>query len=356
VTRNFLAPERFWLLIGVAVLAALYVWSLFRRRRNAVRFTNVELLDSIAPKRPGWRRHVVAAGTLLGLGVGVVASAQPYRLERVSNERSIIMLTIDVSLSMMAEDVAPSRLAAAKSAAKEFVEQVDPSIDIGLVAFSLQVRTRVQPTLDRDRILNAIDDLRLDQGTNIGGAIEGSVDVITSTLKDQPLGDGNRDGSDDSEDGGTGTDPTPNEFPGAVVVLSDGETTLDVPGGGVKTGPEGAVLAQENGIPVYGIAFGTPDGVVRLDDPRTGEQVEQPVPVKYEELTEAAAMTGGQFYKAETANSLVNAYADIEQKLSPALEVPEPEQVDLTWKYVLVALSFLALAFALGLWWIGGLV
>ena len=116
------------------------------------------------------------------------------------------------------------------------------------------------------------------------------------------------------------------------------------------------MLAQENGIPVYGIAFGTPDGVVRLDDPRTGEQVEQPVPVKYEELTEAAAMTGGQFYKAETANSLVNAYADIEQKLSPALEVPEPEQVDLTWKYVLVALSFLALAFALGLWWIGGLV
>jgi Ca-activated chloride channel family protein len=182
----------------------------------------------------------------------------------------------------------------------------------------------------------AIDDLELGEGTNIGGAIEGATDTIVGALETD------ENGRPMTREGKT---------PGAIVLLTDGET---VEGG--KTGPEGAVTAAEAGIPVYGIAFGTPDGVVVLTDPATGDTFEQPVPVKYEELTESADLTGGTFYTAETEGALRNAYADIEANLSPALEVPEPQQVEVTWRYVLVALALLVLALALGLWWLGGLV
>lgn len=333
---HFAAAVRLWLLLVLAPLLGLYVFSMLRRKRHAVRFTNVELLDSIAPKRPGWRRHVVVGAVLAGLAIGIVASAQPYREERVAGKRSIIMLALDVSLSMQADDVDPNRFEAAKEAAKEFIDQVDESIDVGLVVFSFDVRTKVQPTLDRSKLERAIDSLELEEGTNIGGAIVTATDTITGTL--------------DLNDQGQ-ADTTGGDYPAAVVVLTDGET---VKGG--TPGPEGAAAAKAAGIPVYGIAFGTPDGVVRLRDPDTGDTVEQPVPVKYEELTESADLTGGKFYKAETAGALKDAYADIEQNLGAALKVPEPVRVDITWIYVLVALALITAAFALGLWWTGGLV
>jgi len=336
VIATFAEPVRFWLLLGLLPLAGLYLWSIRRRHQRAVRFTNLDLLASIAPKSPGWRRHVVAGLTLLALAIGIIASAQPYRTERVAGERSIIMLALDVSLSMEADDVEPSRFEAAKSAAKEFVAQVDPSIDVGLVSFSLDVRTRVQPTLDRDKVENAIDRLRLGPGTNIGGAIEGATNTITDSF------DTGDDGRPTTADG---------EYPAAVVVLTDGET---VEGG--TTGQVGAIVAKEAGIPVYGIVFGTPDGVVVLEDPETGDTVEQPVPVKYEELTQAAALTGGKFYKAESEGALRDAYGDITDNLGEALKVPEPQRVDVTWLYLLFALALFASAFALGLWWLGGLV
>jgi Ca-activated chloride channel homolog len=330
------SPGRLWLLVALVGLVAVYVGALQRRRRNTVRFTNLELLDSIAPRRPGWRRHLVFGLILVTFVFGIVASAQPYREERVAGERSIIVLTLDVSLSMLADDVDPSRFEAAKEAAKDFVDQVDRSIDIGLVTFSLDVRTKVLPTLDRGKVIDAIDALTLDQGTNIGGAIEGAVDVIIGTLETDA------DGTPLTQDG---------RFPAAIVVLSDGET---VEGG--TPGQEGAVAAAEVGVPVYGIAFGTPEGVVTLEDPATGDVVEQPVPVKYEELTEAAVLTGGQFFRAEDEGALRDAYADIEQNLGSALKVPEPERVDISWQYVLVALAVLFVAVLLSMWWLGGLV
>jgi Ca-activated chloride channel family protein len=136
-----------------------------------------------------------------------------------------------------------------------------------------------------------------------------------------------------------------------VVVLTDGET---VKGG--TPGPEGAKVAQTAGIPVYGIAFGTPEGVVTLRDPDTGDLVTQSVPVKYDELTQSADLTGGKFYKAESENALSQAYADITAHLGEALKVPEPVDTDITWKYVLAALALLVIGFGLGLWWTGGLV
>src|SRR3954447_3722569 len=109
----FLAPQRLWLLLGAAALAAAYVYFQLRRRHYAARFTNLDLLASVAPKRPGWRRHVAAAGMGLALLGMIVAFARPARDERVPKEEATIMLVVDVSASMQATDVSPSRLDAA---------------------------------------------------------------------------------------------------------------------------------------------------------------------------------------------------------------------------------------------------
>lgn len=337
---DFLHPGRLWLLSLLAVLGGAIVLGGVQRRRRAVRFTNLDLLDSIAPARPTWRRHVASALILLGFGVGVLALAQPYREERVAGERSIIMVVLDVSLSMMAQDVTPTRLDAAKEQAVDFVDGVDESIDIGLVSFSETVKLRVPPTLDRAEVIDTIEGLDLEEGTAIGDAIIEATDVIVGEFRD------------DSENTDEGDDPLGDgSTPAAIVILTDGET---IPG--LLPGPEGATDAARYGIPVYGIAFGTPEGVIELDDPITGATEITPVPVKYEELTEAAEMTGGAFYAAENGGDLGAVYDDIEQQLEPVLEVPEPERVELTIRYLAIALFLLAAAFVTAQLLLGGLV
>ncbi len=337
---RLLHPERLWLLIGVAALAGLHVAAQLRRKRRAVRFTNVELLDSIAPRRAGWRRHVVSASTLAGLAVGVFSLAQPYREEQSRDNRSIIMLVLDVSLSMQATDVDPSRFEAARQQAKGFVTQVDPSIEVGLVSFTKNVALRVPATRDRSAVLEGIDRLQLGEGTAIGDAIITTTDVIT----EEYAGAG--------PDTGSGADPGPlgaGAPPAVIVILTDGET---VPG--LTPGPEGAKAAAAAGIPVYGIAFGTPGGTITYDDPIDGPVVE-PVPVQYAELTEAARITGGEFYAAETAGDLAGVYADIETRLEPALKRPAPTRTDLTIRFVAIALALLTVSVVLGQWWLGGI-
>lgn len=333
---TFLHPGRLWLLALLAVPVVAVVLGAAQRKRRAVKFTNLDLLESIIPKQRQWRRHLVTGLILVGFAVGVLALAQPYREDDVAQERSIIVVTLDVSLSMMAEDVDPNRLDAAKEQAKLFVEQVDPSIEIGLVSFSADVRLRVPPTDDRDKVLAAIDGLQLEEGTAIGDAIIASTDVIVDELAGSeaepgPLGDG--------------------ATPAAIVILTDGETIE-----GLTPGPEGAEHAAEYEIPVYGIAFGTPEGTITLDDPDTGESFEQPVPVSYDELTEAADLTGGQFYAAESQGDLGDVYSDIESQLEPVLEVPEPERVELTIRYLAAALLLLFAAFVTAQLLLGGLV
>jgi len=348
---QFLHPGRLWLLVLLAVLVLAAVSSSWQRKRRAVRFTNIELLDRIAPSRPGWRRHLVTALVVVGFAVGIVGLAQPYREERVSNERSIIMLSLDVSLSMMAKDVSPSRLEAAKAQAKQFVEQVDPSIDIGLMSFSENVKLRVPPTLDRDQVISAIDSLGLEEGTAIGDAIVQAADVIADAFKIAKPSSTDTTGSTDNAPGTTTVNPLGDGAPpAAIVILTDGETIQ-----GRTPGQEGAKHAAEYGIPVYGIAFGTPQGSIVLDDPNTGQPIDQPVPVKYEELTAAAQETGGKFYKAESAGDLGTVYDDIAQQLEPALQLPEPVRVELTIRYLALALLLLAAAFVLTQLFLGGL-
>ncbi|MFM8861617.1 MAG: VWA domain-containing protein [Acidimicrobiia bacterium] len=175
---TFLSPWRLLLLGLVVVLGIVYVLFQRRRARYAVRFTNLELLESVAPRRPGWRRHVAAVVQLVALAVLIVALAQPVHDIKVPRERATVILALDVSLSMEATDVRPSRIEAAKSAAISFLDDVPPQVNVGLVTFAGSARIRVTPTTDRDAVRVAIEDVPLADGTAIGDAIDASLDAL----------------------------------------------------------------------------------------------------------------------------------------------------------------------------------
>jgi Ca-activated chloride channel homolog len=329
VKLDFLEPQRLWLLLVVAALAVAYVAVLRWRRAATLRFTTVDLLDEIVPRRPQWRRHVVACLQLLGLSAGVIAIARPITTttERTVSEGRII-LALDVSLSMEATDVTPSRLAAAQQAATDFVDQVPAEVEIGLVSFSGSVTTEVPPTLDRDALDTAIAGLELDDATAIGDALVASTNLLVQ------LQDASADAVEEDV------------APGAIVLLTDGETTFGAPT------EEGAAFAAEAGVPVFTIAFGTPDGVIV--DPGTGDTV--PVPVKPEPLRAAAEATGGQSYEAATSSELADAYQRIEAVLGETLGDEIEVVTERTWIWAAAALGTLAIAWALSLWWLRGMV
>ncbi|HKF84920.1 MAG TPA: VWA domain-containing protein, partial [Candidatus Limnocylindrales bacterium] len=164
-------------LLLVPLALAAYVLVQRRRARYVVRFTNVDLLSNLVPRTPGWRRHVPTALYLASIAFLVVALARPSMTLQVPREQATVMLTMDVSRSMTATDVDPTRLAAAKAAAASFVDSLPAAFRIGLVAFSTDARLVVKPTTDRGEVRDAIDDLRADGGTALGDAIAISLDA-----------------------------------------------------------------------------------------------------------------------------------------------------------------------------------
>ncbi|MCC6438087.1 MAG: VWA domain-containing protein [Acidimicrobiales bacterium] len=312
---TFLALHWLWLFAAVAALAALYVASQFRRREYAVRFTNLALLDTVAPERPRWRRHLPAAALLLALSSLVVALARPARIERVPRERATIVVAIDTSLSMMAEDVAPNRLDAAKEAAESFVDLLPDKINVGLVSFNRTATVLVSPTDDHESIKRAIGGLQLDQGTAIGEAIFASIQAIDSL----PL-------ADDAEE----------PAPGRIILMSDGETTAGRPD---ELAAEAAI---ERDIPISTIAFGTASGSIVVP----GEDRRISVPVNEDALRAIAQQTDGTFFTAATGEQLKDVYADIGSSVGY-----EDARREVGGWFVLGAVGALFVAAALSLLW-----
>ena len=277
---TLLAPYWLWLLGAVAALVAAYLLAQWRRPDYAVRFTNLALLDTVAPRRPGWRRHLPAGMLLLALTSLVVALARPARIEEVSKERATIVVAIDTSLSMMAEDVAPNRLEAAKDAATSFVDLLPAKLNVGLVSFNRTATVLVSPTEDRASIKRAIAGLQLDQGTAIGEAIFASMQAIDAVAP----------AKDSAE-----------AAPGRIVLMSDGETTAGRPD------EVAANAARERNIAISTIAFGTPNGSIVVP----GEDRRINVPVNENALRAIAKQTAGTFFTAATAEQLKAVYADI---------------------------------------------
>ncbi len=310
---TFLSPQFLWLFLAVAALAGVYLVLQLGRRRYAVRFTNLALLESVAPRRPGWRRHVTATVFLVGTAALVLALARPSRAEQVPRERATVVMAIDTSLSMEATDVEPSRLVAAQDAAVVFLDQLPGTINVGLVTFDGFAVVAVPPTTDRDLVRRAIDGLELGEGTAIGEAVYASLEAL-----------------DQVPDPAEANEPVP----GRVVLMSDGETT-------VGRSNQGSVEAADAaGVEVSTIAFGTDEGVVEIG----GQDV--PVPVNEDALEAIADDTGGSFFTAASKAELARVYADIGTSVGF-----ETEQREITRWFVGAALATLFAAAALSLAW-----
>ncbi|HEY8547893.1 MAG TPA: VWA domain-containing protein [Acidimicrobiales bacterium] len=309
---RFLVAWRLWLLLGVGGMLGAWLASLFRRRRDVVRFTNVALLDVVAPERSAWRRHLPAGLWLAAMALLVLGFARPVRTVQEPEERATVVLALDVSNSMEADDVDPSRIEVAKAAALDFLEELPPQLDVGLVLFSGTISS-VPVTEDREAVAERIEEAELADSTAIGEAIFTALDLVADA---PPAADGS----------------VP---PARIVVLSDGETTVGRPDG------EAAAAAAEAGVPVDTIAFGTPDGVVEDDF-----GVVTPVAVMPGPLRDIAEATGGEFAEADSAGSLRTVY----DAIATVVGYEEVEREISGW-FVGAGLALLAVAGMLSLLW-----
>jgi Ca-activated chloride channel family protein len=309
---RFLQPWWLLALLPVIAVAAFYVWRQLHRRSYAMKFTNVDLLRTLAPKGLGWRRHAAAGAFLLSLVALGSAMARPSIDKEQPLERATVMLAIDVSLSMEANDVQPTRIEAAQEAAKAFVSELPPSYNLGLVSFAKSANVLVSPTKDRAAVMAGIDGLTLAESTATGEAVFTSLDAIRSVPAD-------------------GADGAP---PARIVLLSDGYRTSG------RSIEDAASAASAANVPVSTIAFGTDTGVVDIH----GELKQ--VPVDRLSLQQLADKTKGFFYEAASVSELKKVYEDMGSSIGHRIEPREVTQ----W-YAGAALLFGLVAAAMSLLW-----
>jgi Ca-activated chloride channel family protein len=287
------------LLLPLFVLAYLLVER--RRARYAVTFTNLDVLASVAEAR-SVRRYIPPALFLVALGFLCIALARPHRSTLVASDKATVILVVDVSGSMHATDVKPTRLGAAQAAVQTFLERVPKRVKVGLIAFSSEPQVAAPPTTDRDLVKRSLDELDFMQaygGTAIGDAIAAAVELGKKTV-----------GDDRHRQTIAYTVASKNPLV-SILFLSDGKQTR-----GSLSPIAGALQAKAAGYPVYTVALGTPTGT--LDRPfgfGGGVPSRIPVPPDPATLHAIASTTGGKFFNATSADVLQNAYKELGSKL-----------------------------------------
>ena len=316
---TFRSPGWLVLLAAVLGLAVGYVWLQRRRRAAVAAFSNPSLMGSLAPVQPSWRRHVTFVLLLAALAVLTVGVARPNASVRVPRETATIMLSIDVSLSMGATDVLPTRIAAAQKAADEFADLLPPKINLGLVAFAGSASVKVAPTTDRLSFKTAIAQLKLADSTAIGGAVIASLNAIktfslTTTSSDQK------------------------PAPARIVLLSDGTNNI---GPTINTA---ATAAKSANIKVSTISFGTANGTITDN----GQTIA--VPVGTTDLQALATATGGTFNTAVSSEQLTGIYKNIGSQIGYTRE-----RRDISWRFLIAGLVLALGSAGTSLFWRGRL-
>lgn len=317
---GFTSPWWFLLLIVVAAVAVGYVVLQRVRHKRVVRFTNLELLEKVVPQGPRWWRHAPTAVLLVALILLTVALAGPTAEQKVPRNRATVMLVMDTSLSMEATDVKPSRLEAAKSAAKQFSRDLTPGINLGLESFAGSAVTLVSPTTDRKTVQTAIGNLELAESTATGEAIFTALRTIKNF--GQVV---------------SGPDGPP---PARIVLMSDGKQTIPRS----LTAPRGAFTAAKKAakqhIPISTISFGTVGATVEIQ----GQRI--PVDVDDASLRQIARLSGGNFFKAASEDELREVYATLDKQIGYQLKKVDASR---PWLILGTLLALVAAGSAIGL-------
>jgi Ca-activated chloride channel family protein len=279
----------FLFLLVVLGLIGLYIVVQLARQRRMLRFANMELLESVAPKRPSRWRHLPAILLVLSLLFFTVAMAGPTHDVRIPRNRAVVMLTIDISQSMRATDVSPNRLAAAQESGKQFADQLTPGINLGLIAFAGTATVLVSPTTNRDATKAAIDKLQLADRTATGEGIFTALQAIATV--GAVIGGG---------------DAPP---PARIVLMSDGKETVPSNPDNPKGAYTAARTAKDQGVPISTVSFGTPYGYVEINGQR------QPVPVDDETLKKITELSGGEAYNASSLEQLKQVFTNLQQQI-----------------------------------------
>jgi len=279
----------FLFLFVVLGLVGLYIVVQLARRKRMLRFANMELLESVAPKRPSRWRHLATILLVLSLVLFTIAMAGPTHDVRIPRNRAVVMLVIDVSQSMRATDVSPSRMAAAQEAAKQFVDQLTPGINLGLISYAGTATVLVSPTTNRDATKNALDKLQVADRTATGEGIFTALQAISIV---------------GAVIGGGDTPP-----PARIVLMSDGKETVPSNPDNPKGAYTAARTAKDQGVPISTVSFGTPYGYVDMNGQR------QPVPVDDEMLKRIAQLSNGQAYTASNLKQLKEVFTNLQEQI-----------------------------------------
>ncbi|MBI4289153.1 MAG: VWA domain-containing protein [Chloroflexi bacterium] len=332
---SFLWTNMLWLLGIVPVLVIAYLLIQRRRKKYALRYSSLSLVKDALGQGPGLRRHIPPILFLVGLTVMLVALARPAATVMLPSHQGTIVVTLDVSGSMRAEDLRPNRMEAAKSAARAFVEKQPNNVRIGIVSFSDNAAIVQAPTTDREAVLAAINRLAPQRGTAIGRGIVASLDAIFEEPRQKP--------TPTPRDPLALSTPTPTPTPlprgvyapAIIVLLSDGQSNVGPP-------PLEVVdLAVNRGVRVYTVGVGQPEGTVLRVEGRAVR-----VRLDEETLKRIADRTDGTYFKAESETDLSNIYQNLSTRL-----VFQAEKTELTAGFTGVAAVLLLVAGALSLLW-----
>ncbi|KKW65500.1 VWA domain-containing protein [Mycolicibacterium elephantis] len=279
----------FLFLLVVLGIVGLYIVVQLSRHRRMLRFANMELLESVAPKRQARWRHLPAILAVVALVFLTVAMAGPTHDVRIPRNRAVVMLVMDVSQSMRATDVLPNRMAAAQEASKQFADELTPGINLGLISYAGTATVLVSPTTGREATKNAIDGLQFADRTATGEGIFTALQAIATV----------------GAVIGGGDEPPP----ARIVLFSDGKETVPSNPDNPKGAYTAARAAKDQGVPISTISFGTPYGYVEINDQR------QPVPVDDEMLKKIADLSGGEAFTASSLEQLREVYANLQQQI-----------------------------------------
>ena len=311
---SFGSPLFLLALLLLPAIAAAYAW--FRRRpaRYAVRFPGTPMVAGVVRAAPAWRRHVPAAIAALALTALALALARPHKTVAVPVERASVVLVTDVSRSMRATDVEPTRLDAARGAAEAFLERVPDELRVGAVAFSSAPHSVLPPTHDRDRVRLHLETLDADGSTATGDGLAQALALVTDDAADE-------------------RDEERRRPPAAVVLLSDGKRT---------TGRDPLPVARDARaarVPIYTVSLGTPGAVIEGSN---GAPL--PVPPDPATMARIASASGGETFDVSQADELDAVYAQLGSQLAT-----RPEKRDITAGFAAGGLVLLLTSTALSL-------